>query len=197
MGRRAGHAAVSGSVLPVPRGVIGGMALEYVTGCQDRLVDEWRPYYLGWMSANALRNRAQLDRVREAADRISDPEALCLARIVHWRPLVMGAWFALRHPEAEIAAAILASLTSSLGHLTAPPLAVSAVLLSGPSAMPSLVAYHGRDVAHGYGASELIEAAAGHLAADAGITSPLQDPSESAAKHFAALLDIGTALQNG
>lgn len=162
--------------------------------CEERLSALWGPYYLNWTSSNALRHRAQLGQVREAADRISDADALCLVSLVHWRPLVMGAWFALRHPGPEIAAAVLTSLRQSLGHLTSPPLAVAAVLLSGPTAMQALAEYHRSDVTYGYGESELIEAAAGHLAAEYGTPSPLQDPSDRAVTHFVEMLDIGDAL---
>ncbi len=62
----------------------------------------------------------------------------------HWRPRLVGAWFSLVRSEEEIAPALLESLRTSLGYLTAPQLGFVAVRKLGADALPALHHYQKR-----------------------------------------------------
>ncbi len=47
-----------------------------------------------------------------------------------WRPRVMGAWYSLLHDSEAVTRAVLQSLATSSGSLTAPPLAVAGSALA-------------------------------------------------------------------
>jgi hypothetical protein len=77
----------------------------------------------------------------------------------HWRFRRMGAWFAVVRTEPEVATAVLASLRTSLGDLTAPELAVAAVLLSGESALPAMLDYQAAELERDFGYCGAVTAA--------------------------------------
>jgi hypothetical protein len=142
-------------------------ALDYVPGVlrsdEDRLV---KPFYLDMMGINAiqyadadvLRNVLAVGREASAAD------VVWLLRS-EWRPRVMGAWFSLLHDDEAVTRAVLRSLETSAGSLTAPPLAVAAVLLANHGAAKGALAdYLVRDVSHDWGSAGFVGAALEHLA---------------------------------
>jgi hypothetical protein len=83
------------------------------------------PFYLTMMRLNALSYDVPFDTLREVTRQTTDEEVAQLLGSP-WRPRVMGAWLASgRTPRLE--AALLKSLETSAGSLTAPPLATVAL----------------------------------------------------------------------
>lgn len=70
----------------------------------------------------------------------------------------MGAWFASGRAR-RLRAALLESLETSRGSLTAPPLAAVALHGLGVEAVPSLMAYLRRDIEHQLGSASFAAAA--------------------------------------
>jgi len=87
--------------------------------------------------------------------------------------------------------AVLASLASSAGSLTSPPLAVVAVTLTGARALEALERYAAEDVAHGWGACGFIAAAVAHV----GATTTACRPSDDDVADFGGLLEIAKVLR--
>ena len=103
----------------------------------------------------------------------------------------MGAWFALLHDEPAVRDAVLASLASSAGSLTSPPLAVVAVALTGERALEALERYATDDIAHEWGACGFVAAAISHL----GGTTSACSPSDDDLADFAGLLEVAERLR--
>lgn len=106
------------------------------------------PFYLRMMGLNCIHYGMELlpaiiEAGREAT--VMDVVALLHAP---WRETAMGAWFALRFDDGEVTDAVLQALVGSQGGLTSPPLAVAAILLAGPRALPSLQTYALCDLEH-------------------------------------------------
>lgn len=103
--------------------------------CAELSVLEQRcvvPFYRKMMGLNALRQDSMLGAVRDVARETTDSEVAELLAL-HWCPRVMGAWLASgRAPRVE--AALLRSLETAHGSLTAPPLV--AVALHGLGERP-------------------------------------------------------------
>lgn len=155
------------------------------------LVELYSPFYLHMMGTNArlygadlLVDVVRIGRALDAADVIRLLRA-------HWRPRVMGAWFALMHNEPDVTDAVLASLETSLGDLTSPPLAVVAVVLAGSDALAALAHYAARDLENELGACEFIAAAAEHLGG-----SVCCAPTDGARSRFAQLLAFAEQLRD-
>ncbi len=108
-----------------------------------------------------------------------------------WRPRVMGAWFSLLHNGGAVTRAVLQSLETSAGSLTAPPLAVAAVLLAKHEAQSSLAEYVAQDVLHNWGSAAFAGAAIEHL----GRRAPME-LSERDRSSFAQLHAIGKAVRD-
>jgi hypothetical protein len=77
----------------------------------------------------------------------------------HWRNRKMGAWFAVVRQEPEVLPAVLDSMRTSLGDLTAPELAVASILLGGESAIPALLDYQVAEVERDFGYCGAVTAA--------------------------------------
>ena len=74
------------------------------------------------MGSNALRHGADLlPALRKAGSTVSQSEIIELLS-GHWRPRVMGAWFALMHDDDDVAATVVRALATSLGYLDSQPL---------------------------------------------------------------------------
>ena len=108
-----------------------------------------------------------------------------------WRPRVMGAWFSLLHNSDAVTRAVLQSLETSAGSLTAPPLAVAAVLLAKHEAQGSLAEYVAQDVLHDWGSATFVGAAIEHL----GGPAPME-LSERDRNSFGQLHAIGKAVRD-
>jgi hypothetical protein len=102
------------------------------------------PFYLPMMGLNALSHAVPFDTLRDVARGTTDDE---VARLLasEWRPRVMGAWLACGR-ASRLEAALLKSLETSWGTLTAPPLAIVALHGLGAKAVPALEVYLRRDL---------------------------------------------------
>ncbi|MFI7626880.1 DUF6000 family protein [Microbispora rosea] len=114
------------------------------------------PFYLKMMGLNALGHDVPFDSLREVARGTTDYEVAELL-VSHWRPRVMGAWLASGRTQ-RLEAALLESLETSLGSLTAPPLATVALHGLGMKAVPSLKTYLRLDLEHQWGSASFIAA---------------------------------------
>lgn len=159
------------------------------------------PFYLAMMGMNATTaDRALLDEVRERAREISPRN---IARLLYsdWRPRVMGGWYAVAAPTAELGEVVLQSLRSSTGALTAPVLLVTTLDYVASGAVPADTAadviddYHRRDVVAEWGAGGLARAAAGALAGHSGIPAHLPEADAVDADAFETLRAVGRTLQ--
>ena len=110
-----------------------------MTSLEERAV---LPFYLKMMRLNALHHAFDLwpELVTEAKAVTLD-DAKWLLGVGAWRPVVMGAWFSVRFPAAEIGQELRRAMTASQGSLTAPPLAVACVVVSGIDAVPEMGQY--------------------------------------------------------
>ena len=89
--------------------------------------------------------------------------------------------------------ALLPSLETSLGTLTAPALATAAVLLAEDRALPSLRIYATQDALRQYGAGGFIAAAIEHLGADWEQVQPAERDRDDLVK----MLGVGRQLLRG
>lgn len=107
-----------------------------------------KPHYMRLMGLGALRHGlADAPEVRRLAG-LLPPSRVNELLAADWRERVVGAWYAVAHPTPAVRAAVLRSLETSAGSLTAPPLATAAVFLNGSAALPALCTYgSGRFVA--------------------------------------------------
>ena len=156
---------------------------------EDRLV---APFYLAMMGTNAIRyaDAEVLRSVVAVGRNVSVADVVWLLRGA-WRPRVMGAWFSLLHASEAMTRAVLQSLETSSGSLTAPPLAVAAVLLAGHEAQSALGDYVTQDLSHQWGAAAFVSAAIEHL----GSRAPTE-LSEQPRSSFAQMLAIGKTVRD-
>jgi hypothetical protein len=108
------------------------------------------------MGLNALSHDVPFSTLRELARETTDDEVVQLLSS-HWRPRVMGAWLASGRTQC-LAAALLKSLETSSGSLTAPPLAAVALHGLGEKAVPSLKSYLRLDLEHQWGSARFVAA---------------------------------------
>lgn len=121
------------------------------------------PFYLKMMRLNARRYDVPFDALRDVAQATTDDEvAMLLAS--EWRPRVMGAWLACGRTQ-RLEAALLKSLETSKGSLTAPPLAAVALHGLGAKAVPSLQTYLRQDLEHQWGSASYVAAVLERLGA--------------------------------
>ena len=156
---------------------------------EDRFV---APFYLAMMGTNAIEH-ADADLLRRVVAVGRDASVRDVVWLLRgeWRPRVMGAWFSLLHDGEAVTRAVLQSLETSRGSLTAPPLAVAAVLLADHEAESALAAYVAEDVLHGWGSAAFVSAAMDHLG--------LRVPMELSHRHrrdFQQLHAIGKAVRD-
>ena len=114
------------------------------------------PFYLKMMGLNAVSHVVPFDTLREVAQGTSDDEVAVLLAS-EWRPRVMGAWLASGRTQ-RLEAALLKSLETSAGVLTAPPLATVALHGLGARAVPSLKTYLRLDLEHQWGSASFVAA---------------------------------------
>jgi hypothetical protein len=116
------------------------------------------PFYLNMMNRNVLQHRVAYKKLVAASHSTTDLEVISLLGS-HWRPRVMGAWLSAGRRSSGVCIAMLGSLVTSLGSLTAPPLATMAILLAGNTAIPALETYLRSDVSHNWGSAGFVAAA--------------------------------------
>jgi hypothetical protein len=106
----------------------------------ERVIEDFvRPIYLSVRMTSPL-DPVQGLLVAEKAHQASADEVLWMLA-TYWRPRRVGAWFALVHREPEIDLALLESLRTSRGYLTAPDLGFAAARRLGRDALPALHEY--------------------------------------------------------
>lgn len=159
----------------------------------DALIDHYVvPYYLKMMRTNAPHPKL-IAAVREAAASItaSETEQLLLAQ---WRPRVMGAWYAAVRPRHEIGEALVESLRTCAGDLTAPPLITATVLVLGGDGQPALMTYASAAAKNSYlGAQGFVAAAIEEVSGSV----PDRQPSEADRLQLQRMLDVGRSLLGG
>ena len=150
------------------------------------------PFYLAMMGTNAIEH-AEADLLRRVVAVGRDASAADVVWLLRgaWRPRVMGAWFSLLHGSEAVTRAVLQSLETSSGSLTAPPLAVASVLLANHEAQSALGAYVAQDVRHGWGSAVFVSAAMAHFRLGAPIELSQRDRSD-----FGQMHAIAEALRN-
>lgn len=156
-----------------------------------------QPFYLGMMRLNAVQHGARLAPDIAATGRTASAhDVVRLLRNRGWRERVMGAWFSLFQDEQTVIEALLEALSTSWGSLDAPPLAVAAVVLAGPGALPALEAYYAADLSHGWGAAGLAAAAVDHLRRVHHVDSTVPVPDAGAANTFSELVEVASTIRN-
>jgi hypothetical protein len=160
-----------------------------VTSVEDRLV---APFYLSMMGINAIRhaNANVLQDLVAVGRDTSVEEVVGLLRGT-WRPRVMGAWFSLLHDNETVTRAVLQSLRTSSGSLTAPPLTVAAVLLAEHAAHSAMAEYVARDVAQDWGSAAFVTAAIEHLDS----RTPINSSRSNDGHDVERMLAIGKAIR--
>ncbi len=148
------------------------------------------PFYLQMMGMNAVSTSGR-DLLPEVAriGRSLDPSEVVELLEGGWRLRVMGAWFSVVRDEPEVVVAVLASLETSLGALTSPPLATAAVVLAGSEAASALATYALFDSQHDAGACGFVSAAAQYVGA-----SVCCSPTDGDRRAFAEMLSFAEQL---
>lgn len=149
------------------------------------------PFYLQMMGMNAISGDAPIDELLEVARETTDEEVVTLLRS-DWRPRVMGAWLASgRAPRLQ--PALLHSLETSAGSLTAPALATVALHGLGEAAEPSLMTYLRLDIERGWGAAPFVAAVLERL----GVTSTTVAFGDQARRHVDDMLLAAQRIAEG
>jgi hypothetical protein len=149
------------------------------------------PYYLSMMGSNALDVGAAAWAPMVTAGRSATAEEVVgLLASENWRPVVMGAWFSLRHDASEVAPCLVEAVGRSQGWLTAPPLAVAAALVVGPAAGQALTAYVSRFAGSGEESTGFVAAAAAALG-----SASLRRASRSDRAAYTQLLEVAERLR--
>jgi len=149
---------------PLPALEHDPLGSDTVADVLDELVQRFvQPYYLHMMRTNAVDLDDRLaEEVRALGREIPVSDVFELLQS-HWRPRVMGAWFAAARTEVDFCEAVLESLDTCRGSLTAAPLAVAALVHVGPTTLQHIADYAERDAAKGWGAAGFAVAAIEHL----------------------------------
>lgn len=122
-----------------------------------------KPFYLklmGFNAANAPQNL--IATVRERSRKLSAKDISQLLQM-HWRPRVMGAWYAIAAQDASLSAAVHDSLETCLGHLTLPPLITAALAYPNAGTASLLRDYIETDHRMGWGAAGFASGALARL----------------------------------
>lgn len=133
---------------------------------EERLQHFVSSHYLELMSYGAKSaDRRIASEVRRLGRELQVPEVEMLLGM-HWRPRVMGAWFAIAASDDTLSEAVHNSLETSLGHLTSPPLIVGVLTYPNERTLDLLLDYARADRDMGWGASGFAVAAAARLDGD-------------------------------
>ena len=146
------------------------------------------PYYLEVARSGGDWERA--DEVRERARGASEAEILFMLATTEWRSRRMGAWFAVAAPTSAIRAAVLDSLRTSDGALTAPDLGVAAVVLAPGRALGALRDYQARAIAAEHGKLSDTSALIEHLGGVSTVDPPGDDDRERLRRRLALVATL-------
>ena len=148
------------------------------------------PFYLEMMGLNALHLSFGLwPELVTAAKAVTLDDAKWLLRVGAWRPVVMGAWFSVRFPAAEIGQELRRAMAVSQGSLTAPPLAVACVVVSGIDAVPEMRQYVEADPGQD-GSASFVAAGIEHLGGP-----PVGSVADEDRQAFERLVHVATSLR--
>ncbi|MFM9918330.1 hypothetical protein [Lacisediminihabitans sp. H27-G8] len=128
-------------------------------------------------------------KIVELAHAASEAQVLFMLETEEWRSRKMGALFALARKAPSIHKAVLRSLETSQGTLTAPELSSAAIVLHGNEALPSLVMYESNAIARNLGGFDITAAAIHHLGGE-----PMAGDAEAGGESFGRLLRMGTFI---
>lgn len=133
-------------------------AIESAFG-QRRLRRYVAPFYLMLMAFNAAEADDDLRaKVSTRGRQLSNADVSQLLQM-HWRPRVMGAWYAIAARDPSLSMAVHDSLETSLGHLTSPPLITAALAYPNERTAVMLVDYIEADLERRWGAAGFAAAA--------------------------------------
>lgn len=151
------------------------------------------PYYLQLMGTGITRADDQLlKRVGRSSRRVTD-EQIRLMLQGTWRPLAMGAWYAIARNDDALLAPVHDVLETCLGHLTSPALITATLFYPSPRTPSLLKHYAATDREQSWGMSQLAEAAIQHLNSQ---RAPQSDPGLArAAAQLDELLRRGEQLR--
>lgn len=149
------------------------------------------PFYLKMMGLNAIGRDVPFDGLLTVARETTDDEVATLLG-AHWRPRVMGAWLASGRAQ-RLKPALLASLETSGGSLTAPPLATVALHGLAETAVPSLTTYLRLDLEHGWGSASFAAAVLERL----GVTSASAAFDDQDRRHVDSMLLVARRIAEG
>lgn len=121
------------------------------------------PYYLKLMGTGIARADDRLLRsVGRSSRRVTDEQVLLMLQGT-WRPLVMGAWYAIARNDSRLTVPVHDALESCLGHLTSPALITATLFYPSPRTSALLQDYAAVDRERSWGMSQLAEVAIQHL----------------------------------
>jgi hypothetical protein len=121
------------------------------------------PFYLKLMGRGAIRVDERTLKVVGRRSRKVTADEVRLMLQGTWRPLVMGAWYAIALEDDTFTGPVHDALETCLGHLTSPAL-ITATLFYPSERTPSLLAdYAVTDRERSWGAAKLADAAGRHL----------------------------------
>ena len=127
---------------------------------QMRLRRYVSPFYLKLMGFGAADVDHDLAaKVRNRGRKLSGADVSHLLQM-HWRPQVMGAWYAIAARDPLLSTAVHDSLETSLGHLTSPPLITAALAYPNDRTTALLHDYIQTDLEQQWGAAGFAAAAA-------------------------------------
>lgn len=151
------------------------------------------PYYLKLMGAGITRaDDLLLKRVGRSSRRVTDEQVLLMLRGT-WRPLVMGAWYAIARNDSTLTAPVHHALETCLGHLTSPALITATLFYPSARTSVLLQEYAVADRERSWGMSQLAEAAIQHLESPSGVREDAEP--EQATAQLRELLQRGEQLR--
>ncbi len=109
----------------------------------------------------------------------------------HWRARVVGGWYSLFHDEVAVGPALLQSLETSQGALTAPGLVAAAITMVPDAAPASARRYLREDLTHGWGSAGLVAAGLERL----GAASVGTEPTDEDRDDLLRLVGVASALR--
>jgi len=154
------------------------------------------PFYRQLMGFNAADAPPDLIVKVRAQSRQLSAERITQLLQMHWRPRVMGAWYAVAAQDASLSAAVHDSLSTCLGHLTSPPLITAALAYPNAATASLLRDYIEADQRMHWGAAGFAAAALGRLETEsegAARADPLIRAEDR--DTVSRLADFGRALQ--
>lgn len=155
------------------------------------------PFYLKLMGCAAGDADTHLiTKVRKRASHLSSSQVAQLLQM-HWRPRVMGAWYAVAVQDPSLSTPVHDSLETSLGHLTSPPLITATLAYPSQRTATLLHDYIETDREHQWGAAGFAAAALDRLvpAAEGQVDAPPRFSPEDV-ELLDKLLAFGRALQS-